>query len=146
MSHVAAQPLPPRGPFTVVGLALVLVLSISYLTLIVSLIGFASTTALIWRADRREARTADMERKRQEIELEKARLELEKVKQEQREVATDPASLHWQLANARNSLRLVQERKSQYVMETDVPLQLIKEEQLLLERITELEQRIAELE
>ena len=62
------------------------------------------------------------------------------------ELATDPASLHCQLANAHNSLRLVQERKSQYVMETDIPLQLIKEEQRLLERIAELEQRIAELE
>ena len=58
----------------------------------------------------------------------------------------DPVSLRRQLAKARDNLRLIQERKSQYVMETDVPLQLIKEEQHLLERIEELERRIEELE
>jgi len=52
------------------------------------------------------------------------------------------ASLHRQLAEARENLRLIQERKSQYVMETDVPLQLVKEEQQLLEHIEELEQRV----
>ena len=56
------------------------------------------------------------------------------------------ASLHRQLAAVRENLRLIQERKSQYVMGTDVPLQLIKEEQQLLERIKELEQRIRRTE
>jgi hypothetical protein len=46
------------------------------------------------------------------------------------------------LAEARENLRLIQERKSQFVMETDIPLQLIKEERRLLERIEELEQLI----
>lgn len=45
-----------------------------------------------------------------------------------------------QLAEARENLRLIQERKSQFVLETDIPLQLIKEEQRLLKRIEELEQ------
>lgn len=45
-----------------------------------------------------------------------------------------------QLAEARENLRLIRERKSQFVMETDIPLQLIKEEQRLLKRIEELEQ------
>ena len=47
---------------------------------------------------------------------------------------TEPelASLHRQLAEARENLRLIQERKSQ----------LVKEERQLLERIGELEQRI----
>jgi len=57
-----------------------------------------------------------------------------------------PVSLRRQLAEARQNLRLIQERKSEYVMETDIPLQLVKREQKLLERIEELEQRIAELE
>ena len=51
------------------------------------------------------------------------------------------ASLRRQLAEARENLRLIQERKSQYVMETDIPLDLIKRERQLVERIAELEQR-----
>jgi len=52
------------------------------------------------------------------------------------------ASLRRQLAEARENLRLIQERKSEYVMGTDIPLQLVKQEQELLERIEELEQRV----
>jgi len=48
-------------------------------------------------------------------------------------------SLRRQLAEVRDSLRLIRERKSQYVMETDIPLQVIKEERRLLGRIKELE-------
>jgi len=57
----------------------------------------------------------------------------------------EPASLRRQLAEAHENLRLIQERKSQYVMETDIPLQLVREEQRLLELIEELEQRVEEL-
>lgn len=53
--------------------------------------------------------------------------------------------LRRQLAEDRENLRLVRERKSQYVIETDIPLQLIKAERSLLERIREKEQRIAKL-
>jgi len=59
---------------------------------------------------------------------------------------TELTSLCCQLAEARENLRLIQERKSQYVMETDIPLQMIKEEQHLLKRIEELEQHIEELQ
>ena len=52
------------------------------------------------------------------------------------------ASLRRQLAEARENLRLIQERKSEFVMGTDIPLQLVKEERQLLERIEELEQRV----
>ena len=52
------------------------------------------------------------------------------------------ASLRRQLAEARENLRLIQERKSEYVLGTDIPLQLVKEERQLLERIEELEQRV----
>ena len=52
------------------------------------------------------------------------------------------ASLRRQLAEALENLRLIQERKSQYVMGTDIPLQLVKEERQLLERIRELEQHL----
>jgi len=56
------------------------------------------------------------------------------------------ASLRRQLAEARENLRLIQERTSQYVMETDIPLDLIKRERQLVERIAELEQRVEGLE
>ena len=45
------------------------------------------------------------------------------------------ASLRRQLAEARENLRLIQERKSEYVMGTDIPLQLVEEERQLLERV-----------
>jgi hypothetical protein len=51
-----------------------------------------------------------------------------------------------ELAEAYENLRLIQARKSQYVQETDIPLQLIKDERRWLKRIEELEQRIKELE
>jgi hypothetical protein len=65
------------------------------------------------------------------------------VLQELRAAATpETTDLRHQLAEARKNLQLIEERKSQYVMETDIPLQLIKCEQRLLEHIAELEQRI----
>ncbi len=54
----------------------------------------------------------------------------------------DLSSLRRQLAEARENLRLIQERKDQYVLSTDVPLQLVKEERRWLDRIAELEQRL----
>ena len=48
------------------------------------------------------------------------------------------ASLRRQLAEARKNLRLIEERKAEYVLSTDVPLQLIKGEQQLRARIAEL--------
>jgi len=52
------------------------------------------------------------------------------------------ASLRRQLAEARENLRLIQERKAEYVLGTDIPLQLVKEERQLMERIAELEQLV----
>ena len=40
-------------------------------------------------------------------------------------------SLRKQLAEARENLRLIRERKSEFVLETDVPLQLVKDERRL---------------
>ena len=65
---------------------------------------------------------------------------------ERRRKRSDPVYLRRQLAEARENLRLIHERKSQFVLETDVPLRLIKEERRLLARIAELQQRIEELE
>ena len=58
------------------------------------------------------------------------------------ESESELASLRRQLAEECEDLRLIQERKSQYVIGTDVPLQLVKEERQLLERIEELERRV----
>jgi hypothetical protein len=52
-------------------------------------------------------------------------------------------SLYTQLEAARENLPLIRERKSQYVMETDVPLELIKREHQLEQQITELEAKLA---
>lgn len=55
------------------------------------------------------------------------------------------ASLQTQLEKARENLRLISERKSEYVMQLDVPLDLIKQESKWEQRISGLEQEIAEL-
>lgn len=51
-------------------------------------------------------------------------------------------SLERQLQSARENLRLIEERKSEFVLGTDVPLQLVKEERRLRERIAELEAKL----
>jgi hypothetical protein len=51
-------------------------------------------------------------------------------------------SLERQLAEGQANLRLIEERKAQYVLETDVPLQLLKDEGRLRQRIAELEARL----
>lgn len=55
-------------------------------------------------------------------------------------------SLRRQLAEARENLHLIQERKSEFVMSTNVPLDLIKEERRTKRRIEELEQQVEEQE
>lgn len=49
-----------------------------------------------------------------------------------------------ELEKARVHLRLVQERKDEYVMDVDVPLQLVKRERDLMQRIADLEARLAQ--
>jgi len=56
------------------------------------------------------------------------------------------ASLRRQLAEARANLQLVRERKSQYVQEVDVPLQLVREEHRLLKCLDALERELAEIQ
>ena len=51
-------------------------------------------------------------------------------------------SLRRQLDEARENLRLIEERKSQFVLEVEVPLQLVKEERSLRQRIAELENEL----
>jgi hypothetical protein len=52
--------------------------------------------------------------------------------------------LRRQLAEARANLRLIEERESEYVLGTDVPLQLVKERRRLEERIAELEAELGD--
>lgn len=55
-------------------------------------------------------------------------------------------SLRTQLEAARENLLLIRERKSQYVMETNVPLDLIKRERQLEQQIADLEAQLSALE
>lgn len=52
--------------------------------------------------------------------------------------------LRKQLAEAEENLRLIQERKAQFVLETDIPLQLIKEERRLRAEIPKLRAKLDE--
>lgn len=56
----------------------------------------------------------------------------------------DRRSIRRQIAEARENLRLIKERQAQFVLSTNIPLQLVKEEHHLLDRIAELEQQLAE--
>jgi hypothetical protein len=53
------------------------------------------------------------------------------------------ASLQRRLAEARENLRIIQERESAYVTSTDVPMQLIKDKRRWLDEIANLEQQVA---
>jgi serine/threonine protein kinase len=55
-------------------------------------------------------------------------------------------SLRQQLGGERENLLLIEERKSEYVEETAIPLDLIKQERRTRKRVEELERRIAGLE
>jgi hypothetical protein len=44
-------------------------------------------------------------------------------------------SLNKQIVNVEENLRLIQERKSEYVQETTIPLQLIRDERQLLAKL-----------
>jgi len=57
----------------------------------------------------------------------------------------DWPSIRRQLAEARENLRLIEERQAEFVLSTDIPLQLVKERRRLLDRIVELERQLAEL-
>jgi hypothetical protein len=59
--------------------------------------------------------------------------------------AQERASLQRQLAELRENLSLIEERKSQFVQETDVPLQLIKDERRVRQQITEVADRLNRL-
>jgi hypothetical protein len=54
-------------------------------------------------------------------------------------------NLHHQLREAKENLALIEGRTSEYVLSTDIPLQLIKERQQLEKHIRRLERRIDEL-
>ena len=54
----------------------------------------------------------------------------------------DRESLERQLRSARENLRLIEERKAQYVRAVDVDLQLIKDERRLRDTIAELENKL----
>jgi len=54
-------------------------------------------------------------------------------------------SLHHQLAETEEHLRLIQERKGQYVLDTDVPLQLVKDQRRLVAQIADLRARLDRL-
>lgn len=60
-------------------------------------------------------------------------------------MSDEVASLRVQLANAEENLRLIRERKSEYVQQSDIPLQLIREERHLLKRIGALSARLEKL-
>jgi hypothetical protein len=60
--------------------------------------------------------------------------------------AADVESLRRRLAEARENLRLVEEREAEFVLGTDVPLQLVKEKRRLRRRIVNLEARLEALD
>jgi hypothetical protein len=66
----------------------------------------------------------------------------QRTRERRKKRVSHPDWLRHQLAEARENLLLIEERKSEYVQETDIPLQLIKDERRLLERIGQLERQL----
>jgi hypothetical protein len=64
---------------------------------------------------------------------------------EHEDQASEIVSLRRQLAQARENMRLIKEREAEYVLGTDVPLQLVKEKRRLGERIADLEARLTDM-
>jgi hypothetical protein len=56
--------------------------------------------------------------------------------------ADEAASLRRQIASIEENLLLIEERKAEYVLETDVPMQLVKEERQLRAKLEELRGRL----
>ena len=68
---MATQPAPPLP------LAERIALIVSVASTLITALGFISTTALAWRKERRESRSAALEEQREQLELEKLRRELQ---------------------------------------------------------------------
>jgi seryl-tRNA synthetase len=60
--------------------------------------------------------------------------------------AEEHASLVRQLTALRENLRLIEERKTEYVQSTDIPLQLVREEHRIRQQIAELEDQLNRME
>jgi hypothetical protein len=60
-------------------------------------------------------------------------------------MADENASLQYQLREVRENLALIEERMSEYVLSTDIPLQLVKERRRLEREVRRLERRLEEL-
>jgi hypothetical protein len=54
-------------------------------------------------------------------------------------------TLRHQLSEATENLHLIEERKAQYVMDVDIPLQLVKQERAHRQEIADLKKQLAEL-
>jgi hypothetical protein len=54
-------------------------------------------------------------------------------------------TLRYRLSKALEHLRLIEERKSQYVMDVDIPLQLVEQEQAYRQEIADLRKQLAEV-
>lgn len=98
-----------------------------------------------------EDRRADLEAERNQVAAQLASLEQQLAASGMAPAQNTPAaglapaeraSLERQLAESQANLRLIEERKAQYVLETDIPLQLLKEEDRLRQRIAELKARL----
>jgi hypothetical protein len=54
-------------------------------------------------------------------------------------------TLRYRLSKAVAHLRLIEERKAEYVMDEDIPLQLVKQERAYRQEIADLRKQLAEL-
>ncbi|OQA94193.1 MAG: hypothetical protein BWY25_02900 [Chloroflexi bacterium ADurb.Bin222] len=74
---MATRPGEPSQPVPPLPLAERIALIVSVASTLLTALGFISTTALAWRKERRESRSAALEEQREQLELEKLRRELQ---------------------------------------------------------------------
>jgi len=61
-------------------------------------------------------------------------------------MTTAPEALHKQIENLERNLQLIQERKTEFVLPSEIPLQLIRDERETQQRLAELHRQLMELE
>ncbi|HPD42596.1 MAG TPA: hypothetical protein PLD43_13665, partial [Anaerolineae bacterium] len=81
-------------------------LIVSVASTLITALGFISTTALAWRKERRESRSAALEEQREQLELEKLRRELQPKSEGEQKAAASQCDLDAAARDASEASRI----------------------------------------
>jgi len=103
---MATWPGEPSQPVPPLPLAERIALIVSVASTLITALGFISTTALAWRKERRESRSAALEEQREQLELEKLRRELQPKSEGGQETAASQCDLDAAARDASGASRI----------------------------------------